>query len=279
MKYINPYYPWFTYISSTVYASGSKDGYFSTNSRSVASVRLDEDSGTHMKMGLDMKFSFLYAWINLVGFTYHIDEDGLTHAVYVRLDENYFCIEADGKIVFRTDFKLQAVNVWHRIFFDVDTVKGIILLYADGKKIGEYTEFTQTGVSVFEFNILTDYDAIVCKNIIVTDGQLSPNETVIELTASVDSNEWDVTTEGYATDNVGKNIVLKPGKTKIDGYKITAASMVLENAISSDSVSAITASMCGKSEKIQLPSGNSSTVWACFDEVDSLDNIVVTSAE
>lgn len=275
MKYINPYYPWFDSVG-TVHASGSKDGCFSLNKADWSQVTLDEDSGTHMKMGLDMKFLFLYGNVPLVILRYKRDETGLSHTVSVLHEEDHFRVNVDRKI-FRTDFTHKA-NVWYRIFLSVDTINGIVLFYVDGKKIGEY-EFIKTGASLETFRIYTDYNDIVCKNIIVTDGQLSPDETVIELTASVGSDEWDVTTEGYVTENVGKNIVLKPDKNEIAGYTITAASMVLENAISSDSVPAITASMCGKSEKIQLPSGNSSTVWACFDEVDSLDNIVVTSAE
>lgn len=276
MKYINPYYPWFDSVG-TVHASGSKDGCFSLNKAGWSKVMLNEDSGTHMKMGLDMKFSFLYGNAPLVSFIYKRDETGLGNIVSIMHEEDYFRVNVENKI-FRTDFKLQEANVWHRIFLSVDTINGIVLFYIDGKKIGEY-EFIKTGVSLSMFQIYTDYNNIVCKNIIVTDGQLSPNETVIELTASVDGNEWDVTTEGYATDNVGKNIVLKPDKNEIYSYTITAASMVLENAISSDNVPAITASMGGKSKRIQLPSSNSRTVWACFDDVDALDNIVITSAE
>lgn len=277
MKYINPYYPWFDSVG-TVYASGSKDGCFSLNKAGWSQVMLDEDSGTHIKMGLDMKFSFWYGNVSLMGFVYKKDETGLRSSVSVMHEEDYFRVNVDNKI-FRTDFKTQKVNVWYRIFLSVDTVNGIVLFYVDGKKIGEY-ECIKTGVSVSSFRIYTDYNDIVCKNIIVTDGQLSPNETVIELTTSIDSNEWDVTTtEEYTTENVGKNIVLKPDKNEIDGYTITAASMVFENAISSDSVPAITASMGEKSERIQLPSSNSRTVWACFDGVDTLDDIVITSAE
>ena len=73
--------------------------------------------------------------------------------------------------------------------------------------------------------------------------------------------------------------MLKPARTKIDGYTITAAGMVWENALGSDNVPSVNISMGQKSKKVRLPSGNSHNAGACFDKVAALENIVVTSAE
>lgn len=278
MKYINPYYPWFDSVG-TVYASGSKDGCFSCENAGWGIVVLDEDSGTHMKMSFDMIRNNIYNYGYFAGFNYKNAGGKATPDVFVYVNNSgYFAVYVDSKVARASDVKMET-GKWYHLFLDVDTAKGIVLLYADGKKICEYTEYVKTGAALYDFRIYTNSYGLKFKNLIVTDGDLSLNETVMEVETTVESSEWEKGQDGYATENVGKSIVLKPGKTKIDGYTITAASLVWESAIGSDNVPAVTASMGAKSEKIQLPSINSHVVGTCFDKVDSLENIVITSAE
>lgn len=279
MKYINPYYPWFDSVG-TVYASGSKDGCFSTKSAGWGIVALNEDSGTHMKMSFDMIKNNSYANGCFAGFNYKNAGGKATPSVFIYVNaNNNFAIYVNNAVVAQTTGVIMEIGKWYHLFLEVDTAKGIVSLYVDGKKICEYTEYVKTGAAVYDFRIYTNANQLKFKNLIVTDGELSLNETVMEVETAVESSEWEKGQDGYATENVGKNIVLKPSKTKIDGYIITAASVVWESAIGSDNVPAITASMGAQSKKIQLPSINSHVVGTCFDKVDSLENIVITSAE
>lgn len=276
MKYINPYYPWFTSIGNMKY-SGSKDGCLAADGWGI--VVLDEDTGTHMKMSFDMMITASYMNEYTAGFYFKSVRDKAVDDVFLYVNNsNYMEIRLANKNVLTTSFKVSR-GIWYHVFLDVDTVAGCITVYVDGNKIGEYTDYVKTGAMAKDFRFYLNSSYYKMKNMIVTDGELSINETIMEVETSVESCEWNEAQDGYSTEDIGKKIVLKPARTKIDGYTITAAGIVWENALGSDNVPSVNISMGQKSKKVQLPSGNSHNAGACFDRVVALENIVVTSAE
>lgn len=79
MKYINPYYPWFTSIGNVKY-SGSKDGCLAADGWGI--VVLDEDTGTHMKMSFDMMITASYMNEYTAGFYFKSVRDKAVDDVF-----------------------------------------------------------------------------------------------------------------------------------------------------------------------------------------------------
>lgn len=276
MKYINPYYPWFTSIGNVKY-SGKGDGFIAADG--WASVSVNENVGYRVKMAFDVMFVSWNGTTNLAGLEYGlINGDAVDVFLYFNYDECLDIKVGPYNTVCSTGYKLNK-NIWCHVMLDVDSTAGIIAIYADGQKIGEYKNYTKKGASLKTFKFYLNSVSFRMKNFIVTDGELSSNEIVMEVPVSVLSSEWTESQGSYSTEAVCKSIVLKPAKTRIDGYTITGAGIIWEEAIGSDNAQALNTVMGQKTGRIQLPSGKSCNAGICFDGVDVLENIVITSAK
>ena len=87
MKYINPYYPWFTSIGNVKY-SGSKDGCLAADGWGI--VVLDEDTGTHMKMSFDMMITSSYMNEYTAGFYFKSVSDKAVDDVFLYVNNSYY---------------------------------------------------------------------------------------------------------------------------------------------------------------------------------------------
>ena len=117
MKYINPYYPWFTSIGNVKY-SGSKDGCLAADGWGI--VVLDEDTGTHMKMSFDMMITSSYMNEYTAGFYFKSVRDKAVDDVFLYVNNsNYMEIRLANKNVLTTSFKVSQGILYH-VFLDVD---------------------------------------------------------------------------------------------------------------------------------------------------------------
>ncbi len=275
MRYINPYYPWFTSVG-TVKNSGKDKGYINTNDWVVKYI--EEDTGTCVKMAFDVSFSSYFNGISVCGLNYRKVNGTSTPNVSVYVNNNYYLeLKVSDKTVYTTSFLISA-NVWYHIYMEADTANGKVVVYVDGNKIVDYGAYVTTGALLEYFRLYMNSSYIKMKNIIVTDGALALDETVMEIDATVEYSEWDSTDSGYSTSEIGKSIVVKPEKTSVDGYAITGTTIMWESALGSDNVPAVAMSLGGKSNRVELPRSNSHCIGTCFEGI-APGNITVTSAE
>ena len=275
MRYINPYFPLFSSIG-TVKNSGKDKGYINTDG--WVTRKVEEDTGTCMRMGFDVSFSSIYNGIYVAAMNYRKVDGASTPNVSLYVNSNYYLeLRIDDKTVYTTSFRTNA-SVWYHIYMEADTVNGKAAVYIDGNKIIDYDGYATNGAMLdcFKFYMYSSY--VKMKNMIVTDGALALDETVMEIDASVKSSEWNATDTGYSVSETGKSIVLKPEKTSVDGYAITGTTLLWEAALGSDNVPAVNISLGAETARVELPRSNSHCIGACFDGI-SPGNITVTSAE
>ncbi len=276
MRYINPYFPLFSSVG-TVKNSGKDKGYINADGWAINKV--EEDTGTCMKVGFDVCFSgSYYSNMYVAALNYRKVDGASTPNVSLYVNSNYyFELRVDDKTVYTTSFRTSA-NVWYHVYMEADTVNGKAAVYIDGNKIIDYESYTTNGAMLDCFKFYMNSSYIKMKNMIVTDGSLALDETVMEIEASVESSEWTATDTGYSVSETGKSIVLKPEKTSVDGYAITGTTLLWESALGSDNVPAVNISLGSEINRVELPRANSHCIGACFDGI-SPGEIMVTSAE
>ncbi len=275
MRYINPYYPLFDSVG-TVKNSGKDKGYVNTDGWAIKQI--EEDTGTYMKMCFDVSFSGYYSGMYVSAINYRKVNGTATPNVSLYVNNNYYLeLRVSDSTVYTTSFRTNA-SVWYHVYMEADTVNGKAAVYIDGNKIIDYDGYVNTGalLDCFKFYMYSGY--VKMKNMIVTDGALSLDETVMEIDATVESSEWESTDTGYSVSETGKSIVLKPEKTSVDGYAITGTTIMWESALGSDNVPAVTMSLGGETARVELPRSNSHCIGACFDGITP-GNITIISAE
>ncbi len=275
MRYINPYYPLFDSVG-TVKNSGKAKGYINTDGWAIKQI--EEDTGTYMKMCFDVSFSGYYSGMYVSAINYRKVNGTATPNVSLYVNNNYYLeLRVNDSTVYSTNFRTSA-NIWYHVYMEADTVNGKAAVYIDGSKIAGYDAYVTTGAMLSNFKFYMNSSYVKMKNIIVTDGALALDETVMEIDAVVESSEWDSTDSGYSTAEIDKSIVLKPSKTSIDGYTITGTVLVWESALGSDNVPAVAISLGDKTSRVELPRSNSHCIGACFDGTAPGD-ITTASAE
>ena len=275
MKYINPYYLWFDVCSTDKY-SGKESGFLSTNGHNTKYL----DGGTRIKVSFDAMLKYTSG--NYLFQAYFSDSPlaaGLsTVQIYI---DNYINIRTNDQKRTGSVFPIDKTK-WYHLYCDIDTVKGIVVLYVDGSEVCRYESYVQSGVTLKTIKFCPFYSSsstyIGIKNIIVTDGELSQGETVKEIDATVIRGDWEETDGIYSTDVVGRQMTICPVAKTVEGYNITGAALLFKSGVASDGISAVNVVLGEKSERVALPAVEG-TFGIVFDGVNSVDDMTIVSSE
>ena len=257
MRYINPYYMLFSNPGAS-FKFGKEAGVISTKGRCYHKIK----GGNHIRVSFDVNFVDRVSALNQtyllnLYFSDWPDAIGSSTAQLHFNSSNGLSIAVNGKTQRKSQESL-IENKWYHVYFEADTIHGVIVVYLDGAEICRYEDYVTSGVTLEQFAIYPYMYAnsvyIAMKNIIVTDEQLSLSETVQEIDVTVENIEWTESDGIYSADETGKRMNIKPAVTELDGKFITGAELIFLSGSKSENVPALEVAFGEHAERVELPS-------------------------
>lgn len=168
------------------------------------------------------------------------------------------------------------------LYLHIDTVLDIVELYSDSIKYasvsasfsGETLNEVRIGrISTQNFILYTAY----LNQIIISNTAFPINETITEISPTITSTDWTISSGVASTDNVGSSMTLTAPFGAVDETTrtITGYSVAFIDSTPSDTINAINVTQNGTTKQVVLPSGAAET--ADVFTVSQLSDISATA--
>ena len=197
---------------------------------------------------------------------------------YMKPSANCITLDVNGNEYYR--YSRIEPNIWYRIYLVIDTVAGTIDLYLNGGKIYTLTKYVKTGVKAASAKIICKHwnnYYVTIKNLIISDEYFPPNETIIEVPATITNNgfNYDSSKNEYSTEAENSTLQATPDLSVLDGYKITACNVGMGSTVLGDTIKNIKCDMGSYSDTKEIPATG---YGMYFDELPTnISNITMTA--
>ena len=270
MKYINSHYGLFDMTSNMEYVNTTINKVkYPCFGGGEAKINLNADN-TKLYVAFDIQMDSTYSYMN--GFPIQIYmSDGKyneviksTVQVWLKASENFLALNSMSNDVYK--YSRFETNTWYRVYLVADSVAGTIDLYVNGNKIYTYTDYVKTGVKAITAKVICKkYNGyyVTMKNLIISDEYFPPNETIIEVPATVTADGWhyDSSKNLYSTETENATLTVTPDLSVLDGYKVTACNVGAGETVLGDTIKKLQLDMGTYSETREIPFTGKGKYW------------------
>ena len=171
----------------------------------------------------------------------------------------------------------------NRLFYTkVDTTAKTIDLYCNGVLLVENLSYSLSSAGVAQALTFGKVGSsnnvkVYINNIIFSDAPYSPVEKVIEITPTITTTDWTVTSGVATTDTVGDEMVLTVPSGAIDetSVKPTGYTVGLLNSAPSANVNAVDITQGATTDQVILPSGATQSDYFTVSQASDISATVV----
>ena len=150
------------------------------------------------------------------------------------------------------------------LFLHIDTTLDVIEVYSNSIKYCSVSGgLSGETVNEVDFGRVTSspyYNAYLGQ-IIISDTAFSVNETITEISPTITSTDWTISSGVASTDSVGGSMTLTAPSSTVDETTrtVTGYSVAFMDSTPSDTINAINVTQSGTTKQVILPSGAAET--------------------
>lgn len=153
-----------------------------------------------------------------------------------------------------------SANHQRDLFIHFDTVQNVADIYADGILYGSVTcgnsgeTITEVLLGALNGGSWTQYYVYI-SNVIISDTEFSPIESVTEITPTLTSNDWTITDGVASTDTLGSSMTITAPPSSIDETRktVTGYTIPLLNCIPTATINSLNITQGTVTKNVKLP--------------------------
>jgi len=146
------------------------------------------------------------------------------------------------------------------LFIHIDTVQNVADIYADGILYGSVTcsnsgeTIQEVSLGALNAGLFSQYYMYV-NNIIISDTEFSPLESITEITPTLTSNDWTITDGVASTDTLGDSMTITAPPSSIDETRktVTGYTIPLLNCIPTTTINSLNITQGTVTKNVKLP--------------------------
>jgi hypothetical protein len=153
-----------------------------------------------------------------------------------------------------------SANHQRDLFIHFDTVQNVADIYADGILYGSVTcgnsgeTIKEVLLGALNGGAWTQYYVYI-NNVIISDTEFSPLESVTEITPTLTSNDWTITDGVASTDTLGDSMTITATPSSIDETRktVTGYTIPLLNCIPTTTINSLNITQGTVTKNVKLP--------------------------
>ena len=270
MKYINSHYS----IFDTCSFQFNTNGYFYNGEGKISLPT--ETTKLYASMEIDIKGNNCYP------FSIYFS-DGAYNTAKASTVQLYYNYNKSTLSLYTNDtsrITTSAPSGWHKIYLAIDTVAGTVDFYVDGDKAGTFDGYVKTGVKAINAKLFAAVNnngsnyQLKFRNVIISDQFFPPNETIIEVPATITNNGFSHDSL-YSTETENCTLQATPDLSVLNNYKVTGCNVTMGTTVLGDTIKNIKCDMGTYSKMKEIPATG---YGMYFDELPTnISNITMTS--